>query len=182
MEGKYLSKFNAIVKSKQTYIQLIASLLAALFVYTGINKMWDYDVFRSQLGRSPFIESFAGFVSATLPSFELVIATLLCIPPVKSKISAISKPIRHVFDRLPAARLIGLYFSFGLMFLFTGYIYIMLKYAYDLPCSCGGALAALSWRDHLVFNISFTALSAIGVLLYPVHAKPNFPVVTVANT
>jgi uncharacterized membrane protein YphA (DoxX/SURF4 family) len=151
----------AFLKSKQTYIQLISSLLAALFVYTGLNKMMDYEVFKSQLGRSPFIEPFAGVISVTLPSFELAIAALLCIP---------------------RARLIGLYLSFGLMFFFTGYIYIMLKYAYDLPCSCGGALAALSWKDHLIFNISFTTLSAIAVLSYPVHAKSDFSTGIIAHT
>ena len=161
MEWKSLSDLKAFVKSRQTYIQLISSLLAALFVYTGLNKMLDYEVFRSQLGRSPFIESFAGLTSATLPSFELAIAALLC---------------------LPATRLLGLYLSFGLMCLFTGYIYIMLTYAYDLPCSCGGVLAALSWKDHLIFNIAFTALSAIAVLLYPVRARPNFTVASVAHT
>jgi hypothetical protein len=85
-----------------------------------------------------------GFIAATLPAGELAIALALVIKRV---------------------RLIGLYASYFLMLLFTGYIWIMLHYSYDLPCSCGGILAALSWKDHLIFNSVFTALALIGVIL-----------------
>jgi len=141
---------NTIVKSisgltkKTALVEVISCLLIILYIYTGLNKMMDYTSFRFTLGRSPFIQHMNGFIAAALPAGELLIALALVIRPV---------------------RLIGLYASFFLMVLFTGYIWIMLHYSYDLPCSCGGVLAVLSWKDHLVFNGVFTALSMIGVLL-----------------
>ncbi|TXJ24867.1 MAG: hypothetical protein E6Q24_15070 [Chitinophagaceae bacterium] len=129
---------------RRFFIVIICSLLAFLFVYTGLNKMLDYSEFRFQLGRSPFIQPIAGLVAATLPAFELLVALAL------------------IFS---ATRLWGLYASFFLMLLFTGYIWTMLKYSYYVPCSCGGVLAALDWNDHLIFNGAFTLLSLVGIIL-----------------
>ena len=132
-------------------LEIITALLIFLFIYTGLNKMLDYSKFAFTLGRSPFIQPMAGFIAATLPAGELILALLL------------------VFKR---TRLLGLYASFFLMLLFTGYIALMLLYAYDLPCSCGGVLAALSWPNHLIFNIFFTILSLIGIILQSRISQP----------
>lgn len=132
------------MKISKLLIEIIAILIIILWIYTGLNKMLDYSTFKSQLGRSPFIQPMAGLIAITLPSIELLFAGLL------------------VFKR---TRKFGLYLSFGLMLLFTGYIWLMLNYAYDLPCSCGGVLAKLSWSDHLVFNSGYTILSLIGIIL-----------------
>ncbi|MRG49028.1 hypothetical protein GFS24_28220 [Chitinophaga sp. SYP-B3965] len=125
-------------------IELIVALLIVLWIYTGLNKMLDYATFKTQLGRSPFIQPLAGFIAITLPTGELLLSGLL------------------IFKK---TRKLALYLSFGLMLLFTGYIWIMLNYAYDLPCSCGGVLAKLSWNDHLIFNSGFTILSLLGIIL-----------------
>lgn len=132
-------------------IEIIVALLIVLWIYTGLNKMMEYEKFRTQLGGSPFIQPLAGFIAIVLPSGELLLAALL------------------IFKR---TRKLGLYFSFGLMLLFTGYIWIMLNYAYDLPCSCGGVLAKLSWSDHLIFNSGFTLLALVGILLIEKLSKP----------
>lgn len=129
---------------KKILLEVIISLLIILFIYTGLNKILDYSNFRFQLGQSPFIQPFAGVIASTLPTGEILIAVLL------------------VFNR---ARILALYASFTLMALFTGYIWLMLHYAYDLPCSCGGVLAALSWHDHLIFNSAFTILAFLGIVL-----------------
>jgi hypothetical protein len=138
------------MRFKKISLEIIVALLIILFIYTGLNKMLDYSNFKFQLGRSPFIQSMSGFIATTLPAGEMLIAALL------------------VFKR---TRLLGLYASFSLMALFTGYIWIMLHYAYDLPCSCGGVLAILSWKDHLIFNSVFTVLALIAVIL---HSKINY--------
>lgn len=132
------------MKFRKISLEIIVALLIFLFIYTGLNKILDYQKFEFTLGRSPFIASMSGFIATTLPTGELIISAFL------------------IFKR---TRLIGLYASFFLMLLFTGYIWLMLNYAYDLPCSCGGVLAALSWPNHLIFNIVFTALSVIGIIL-----------------
>jgi hypothetical protein len=173
MNRERLSYFiKARLFTRNAAILTICTLLAALFVYTGFNKLLDHELVKSQFGRSPFIQSMAGFLSVAIPTVELIIAGLLCIPPVRFNYSPLG------FLALPHARLLGLYLSFGLMFLFTCYVYIMLAFSYDLPCSCGGVLAAMSWQTHLYFNSCFTLLAAIGVLLYP---KPEAAVPILAK-
>lgn len=104
----------------------------------------DFENFSFQLGRSPFISSMSGAISILLPGFELLLAVLL------------------IFRK---TRLLGLYGSFFMMALFTGYVFIMLRYSYDLPCSCGGILEQLTWENHLVFNALFTLLTVFGIFL-----------------
>jgi hypothetical protein len=153
MRRNFFAKAGSALTKKTTIVEIISSLLIVLFIYTGLNKLMDYTNFKFTLGRSPFIQHMAAFIAATLPGGELLIAISL------------------VFKR---TRLIGLYASFFLMALFTGYIWIMLNYAYDLPCSCGGILAELSWKDHLIFNSIFTLLAMIGVILQSNLNTTNF--------
>jgi uncharacterized membrane protein YphA (DoxX/SURF4 family) len=131
-------------KKKQTWAGVICALLIFLFVYTGIYKILDYTNFKVQLGRSPFIDKMNGFIAPVLPAGELLISLLLMIK---------------------RTRLAALYLSFALMTAFTGYIWLMLNYAPDLPCSCGGIISAMTWHDHLVFNACFTGLTIIGAIL-----------------
>jgi uncharacterized membrane protein YphA (DoxX/SURF4 family) len=135
--GKYLSRRNTIV-------EIICALLIILFIYTGLNKMIDIDKFKFEMGRSPFIQNINEFIAYTVPTGEMLLALLLIIK---------------------RTRLLGLYLSFALMALFTGYIWLMLNYSYDLPCSCGGILEKMSWKDHLFFNVGFTILSLIGITI-----------------
>ncbi len=124
-------------------IEIITALFVLLWFYTGLNKILDYNNFKSQLEKSPFVEYFASLISWTLPAGEVFIGAML------------------VYKR---TRLLGLYASFTLMLFLTGYIWMMLRYAYDLPCSCGGVLAQLSWDDHLWFNSVFVLLSVIAII------------------
>lgn len=132
----------------QIIIEIIATALIVLWIYTGTNKYLDFTNFKYQLGRSPFIQNMSDFIAYTLPAGEIALAVLL------------------VFKR---TRLLGLYGSFFLMTLFTGYVYIMLHYSFDLPCSCGGVMEKLSWDDHLYFNAAFTAFALIGIVLQTDH-------------
>lgn len=132
------------LKKKNTYVELICALLIILFIYTGINKIMDVDKFKYEMGRSPFIQNMSGLIAYTLPAGEILLALGLI---------------------MKRTRLLALYLSFILMALFTGYIWLMLNYAYDLPCSCGGIISSLSWHQHLVFNACFTGMAMIGVVL-----------------
>jgi hypothetical protein len=142
--GGVLIKLKREFRKRTTLVEIICALLIILFIYTGLNKLLDYKTFEFQLGRSPFIQDFAEFISLFLPAFELIIATLLIIKKL---------------------RIFGLYGSFFLMALFTIYIYAMLHYSPYVPCSCGGILESMSWNEHLIFNILFVILTTIGVLL-----------------
>lgn len=142
--GHVLVKIGRFLTKRTTIVEIIGALLIILFIYTGLNKMMDYEKFKFEMGRSPFIQNMSGFIAATLPAGEILIALALIIK---------------------RTRLLGLYLSFFIMALFTGYIWLMLNYAYDLPCSCGGVLAKMSWNDHLYFNAAFTVLAMTGVIL-----------------
>lgn len=123
---------------------ILCALLVFLFIYTSVSKLLEYHTFRRQLGQSPFITLYAPFIAWALPAGEIIIAGLLLIP---------------------RTRLTGFYLSFFLLCLFTFYLAAMLQLSYFIPCTCGGVLQSLSWQAHIVFNIAFIILSALGVLL-----------------
>lgn len=132
---------------KNTMIRIISALLILLFTYAALNKLFDYQEFNKQLTYSPFISSIAPLLAWSLPAVEILIAVLLAVR---------------------ATRLWGLLGSLVLMFLFTGYLLIMLNFAKmeDIPCPCGGILGEMSWDTHVVFNLVFIALSLAGIILH----------------
>ncbi len=115
-----------------------------LFIYTAVSKFLDFENFQVQLGQSPLLSAFAGWVSWGVLLIELFIAGLL------------------MFDK---TRRIGLYIAFILMAMFTAYIFIILNFSPFVPCSCGGVLEKMGWTEHLIFNISFLLLAALGIFL-----------------
>lgn len=104
----------------------------------------EYTVFKEQIAESPVLKPFARWLAWGLPLTELIVAALLF---------------------LPRWRLKGLYAALGLMLLFTGYIIAILIFSERLPCSCGGILESLSWKEHLVFNSIIIILALTGILL-----------------
>ena len=138
---------------KQLVIEIISSLLVLLFVYAAVSKLIDYQKFSVQLGQSPLLTAFAGWVAWIVPTVEIIISIMLAIPKF---------------------RLAGLYASFSLMVMFTSYIVAITKFSEYVPCSCGGVLQNMSWNQHLVFNLGFVLLSLTGILLYnmPLVNKP----------
>ena len=137
---------------KTNIIYSIALLYILLFIYAAISKILDFENFQVQLGQSPLLSAYANFTSYAVPIIELLICCLLLIP---------------------RCRIIGLFAAYGLMVMFTAYIYIILNYSSFIPCSCGGILEDLSWNQHIIFNIVFIILAIIGVLVnnQEYHAK-----------
>lgn len=129
---------------KHRYVEIIASLLILIFVYTGISKLIELERFRIILSLSPLISWAAGIVSWALPVIEIMTAILLLVPSLRKW---------------------GLISSFFLMSLFTLYIAYMIFLAADRSCSCGGVLEKMTWTDHLIFNIVFTLLAGLGLWL-----------------
>jgi len=129
---------------KDRIVELVSAPLVFLFSYTALSKLLDFNKFKYQLSQSPFIANSSGYIAWLIPFGEILISILL---------------IRK------RTRFAGLYFSFFLMLLFSGYLFIMLKYSSYLPCSCGGVLSSMSWKQHLVFNLVFTGLSLSGILI-----------------
>jgi len=128
---------------KKTIVpDIISALFILLFVYTAISKLIEHESFKAVLSQSPLIGNKATILSWVLPILELFTAMLLFIPTMRKW---------------------GFAGSLILMLLFTCYITYMILFARDLPCSCGGVVSAMTWPEHLIFNIFFTALSVIGL-------------------
>jgi uncharacterized membrane protein YphA (DoxX/SURF4 family) len=129
--------------ARSIFFDLIRFLLIALFVYAGASKMITYPAFTVQVGLSPLLPSFFPRVAWLVPVVELGVGVCLLMP---------------AFQR------IGLYASWVLLLLFTLYVAAILTVAGHVPCSCGGVVAALSWREHLVFNLVFLVLNSVALV------------------
>jgi hypothetical protein len=121
---------------------IISILLIFLFAYTGSSKLLDSKGFAAVLSKIPLIGRGAGIVAILLPLAELLIVLLL------------------LFER---TRLVGLYASLVLLSIFTVYLVYMVLAVPKLPCSCGGVISTMSWKQHIVFNAVFIGLTVIGV-------------------
>ena len=139
------------MKSK-IVIEGISLAFVFLFAYAAISKLLDIQQFRVLIGQSPLLTSFADAAAWGVPTFELIICLLLVVP-------------RFNF--------FGLLASFSLMVLFTAYIIAILGYGEHIPCSCGGVLSSMGWKEHLVFNVFFTALALIGIVLSANHKSSD---------
>lgn len=127
--------------SKSTVVVCAASLLILLFVYAAVSKLMAFPSFRYSLSLSPLIGKQAALLALLVPAVELLIAALLFIPLTRKK---------------------GFLAAFVLLGLFNLYIGYMLLFAPVLPCSCGGILQSLGWKEHLLFNGIFTLLAGFG--------------------
>lgn len=137
------------MKRRSAIIEIICFLFIVLFVYAALTKLLEYEKFKVQVSQSPLLSPFAGLVAWLVPAAELMISAMLMFPRV---------------------RLMGLYATFTLMVMFTGYIIAILNFSDYVPCSCGGVLEKLGWKEHLVFNIAFVILALTGIML---HSKQN---------
>lgn len=138
-------------------LETIVSLLALLFLYTGVAKLYGFSQFVYDMHNQPFPHWMADLLSSYLPYFEIAIAVILYIPAFR---------ITKTF-RIPSTRLIGLYISAIFMLAFTIYTALVLFHHYTrVPCSCGGVIRGLSWIQHLFFNLLFLALAITGIWLH----------------
>ncbi|MEQ5790636.1 hypothetical protein J4E06_06215 [Muricauda sp. NFXS6] len=126
-----------------TLATLSSLLLTILFVYTAVSKLIDLDTFQWRLERMPYISPYASLIAWAVPFLELTIAGLLWFP-------------RY--------RILALYASFILLGCFTLYIVFVLKFSDSIPCSCGGVISALGWKEHILLNSSFMVLALLGIL------------------
>ena len=130
---------------RKTVLETICLLFILLFVYTAVSKLLDYENFRAVIGQSPLLTRFAPVLAIVVPLAEIIIALLLVIP-------------RY--------RRIGLYASFAMMVLFTTYIIVLVTLSERIPCSCGGVISRMTWKQHLYFNIGFVLLALLGMWLH----------------
>lgn len=134
---------------KHLLYQTGISLLIILWIYAAGSKLLEYNSFKHQLTLQHFPGSTESTMSWLLPAIEILAATLLTIP----------RTIHY-----------GLYLSAILMTIFTLYIaFILTGINNKAPCSCGGVLSMLSWKSHLVFNLTFLSINAWTIQVF--HQK-----------
>jgi hypothetical protein len=92
---------------------------------------------------SPLIGPYANYLIWLVPAIELLITVFLFIS---------------------ATRILGLYASMILLFLFTAYILWVLNFSPRVPCSCGGVIQTLSWKGHIILNTAFLILTVTGIV------------------
>src|SRR5882762_7057314 len=130
---------------RQILLECISALLVMLFLYASLSKFLDFHTFIGEMNNQPLPNSWTPFLVWFIPCSEI----LMCIA--------------LLFER---TRLIGLYASLFFMSLFTIYsIIIVLNFFGRIPCSCGGVIKRLTWKQHILFNLFFVALSIAGIIL-----------------
>ncbi|GAQ15993.1 hypothetical protein MODO_3698 [Myroides odoratimimus] len=127
---------------KAKFSLIVQYFFVLLFVYAAISKLITFEAFQVQLTQSPLLSAYASIIAYLVIIVELVIASLLTIKQFK---------------------LLGLYLSYGLMVVFTIYIYLILNYSDFIPCSCGGILEKMGWTEHLWFNIIVCILGLLAI-------------------
>jgi hypothetical protein len=123
---------------------MIGYLYMFLFLYAASSKLLDFETFTVQLAQSPLLSAYASIIAWLVPGTEIAIALLLMVPKYRTW---------------------ALHAAFTLMVMFTAYIYIILNFSEFIPCSCGGVLEALSWTQHLVFNLAFILLAGVAIFI-----------------
>lgn len=152
MNIKYKTKFDF----KELLLLLSASLLILLWGYAAFSKLADYHRFvaQMQLAPVPLMKHLAPVLGIFVPVTELALIGLL-----------FSERFRKT----------GLWLSFLLLLSFTVYIAIMLLSGLRLPCTCGGLISKLGWRQHLIFNASFMLISVLPFLWARVFSNEYSP-------
>lgn len=134
-----------LIMKRKLIIEIISFLFIFLFVYAAGSKLLDYQKFAIQLGQSPMLTRWAGFIAWFIPALEICIAILLLFA---------------------ASQKAALYAALNLMIMFTAYIFIVTTYSPFVPCSCGGVLEKLGWTEHLFFNVAFILMAMIAIHLH----------------
>ncbi|WP_312508862.1 MauE/DoxX family redox-associated membrane protein [Chryseobacterium culicis] len=137
---------------RKYFVMAVSILLGLLFMYAAMSKMLDFENFQVQLAQSPLLSAYAGFVSYAVITIEILVSVALCL-----------KSFRYV----------ALFASLALMVAFTVYIYLILNYSEFIPCSCGGILEKLGWKEHLIFNIFFVVLTSVAIFFLAKYNRQN---------
>ena len=130
-------------KAKGIVTEVIISAFILLFMYTATSKIYTFKSFDKVLSEVPLFGPFHLFIAVLIPVSEIIIGILLIVPKTK-------KP--------------GLYATLILMIVFTIYLIYMVLTSSRLPCSCGGFISSLSWKNHIWLNTGLICLAFLGIL------------------
>jgi len=114
-------------------------ILIALWSYAFFIKIIDFSHYQKQMADQPFAGIFKSVLTYGLLVFEGIAALLLIIGHQRS----------------------GLRLSLMLLIAFSLYIlFILAGYFPERPCSCGGFISKMSWKNHLWFNLALIAINS----------------------
>lgn len=134
------------MKLKSTFIEIAWRLLLLLFLFTALDKIFNFADFKEKINNQIFDLEYTPYLIYAIPGIELLICGLLL---------------------WSGTRFMGLISSAALMFCFTFYVALVTFHYFDrVPCSCSGIHEMLSWPQHLVVNIFFLLLSIVGAYFY----------------
>lgn len=139
---------------KTILTQICVLLLCLLFVYTSASKFLDYDkfVFQMRLAPVPLMKIFAPMLGWLMPTIEISIAIALAMGML-----------------IPSIKIKALYASVILLSAFEIYIAIMLLSGSHLPCTCGGIVSQMGWKQHLFFNAFFILTGILSIKYLQKH-------------
>jgi putative oxidoreductase len=139
------------MRPKEWMLEIFTYLLALLFFYTALSKLIDFKRFIWEIGNQPYEHWIRPVLIYGLPTIELLTTFLLLRPKTRQK---------------------GFYISAILMIVFTMYVaFVTFNYYNRVPCSCAGVFRAMSWPQHLIFNIFFTIIAIISIVLNSSKSK-----------
>jgi putative oxidoreductase len=126
---------------------LITMFLVLLFAYTAVSKVLDYElfVFQMKLAPLPLMRTIAPVLGWFMPVLELGLCAGLMIRRF---------------------HLIALYSIVCLLLIFEAYIGGMLLSGQHLPCTCGGIISKMNWKEHLLFNAFVIVLCCYVIIDY----------------
>jgi putative oxidoreductase len=140
---------------RKIVIEILSSLLILLFVYASVSKWLDFKTYIGEINNQPFPNWLTPALVWIIPLTEVSIALLL------------------MFGK---TQLLGFWASLVLMSLFTIYtILILLKFFGRVPCSCGGVIEKLSWKQHLLLNLFYVGVAITGIVLKKKETRQSLP-------
>jgi hypothetical protein len=134
----------------------VVALLIVLFTYTAVSKYLAYEKFvhQMQLAPVPLLKGIAPVLGWVMPAIEIIIVCLLLFNQYK---------------------IWGIYASLCLLVLFELYISAMLLSGLRLPCTCGGIVSKMTWKQHLLFNAVFILLCILAIVQYRQYKRSFNP-------
>ena len=140
MEEELKYKQELVFCKNGLILKIISFYFIFLFVYTGFSKLMDNQSLLIALKNAPlFLTSFfATFLSWAVPIIEILLAMMIG------------------FKKTSQFGWLGIIILLTIFTLYTAWIVLVSPYE---PCTCGGLMNLLSWKQHLIFNISSMALA-----------------------
>jgi len=132
------------METKKYILKISPVIVGILFLYTGLRKLWEGDLFYHTLLNSINIENqlIIEGLSLGIPIVEIITSYTLLFYPKKN---------------------IGLYISLIVLIVYSGYLINLLFFQEEIPCTCRTILPLLGWYGHLYFTLSLF-LFLIGLL------------------